>query len=364
MNDLKLFYLLDATSSEVIFRVEKNIRLPLVLKINEAMKQLFEKKMTALFLVIMLWVLAAGIATFVNNKSVHENNRLLQHTHEVRFQTESIFSLIQDMVLSSRGFVITGDSVFLNPFNNANKKLADEQAKLGELFSNNEEQKKELNNLNELINKRIEYSVETIQLRKNQGFDSAQQLVATRKGKFYLDEIRTAIEKIQAAENKTLENRMAEIHSSNKNFNLSFYALIGSILFMVIFVALSIRADLKFRTEAEEKLKEFKHFFDSSNDLLCIANVDGYFEIMNPAFEKLLGYTKKEMTENKFLNYVHPDDIESTLMEVEKLKSGALTIGFLNRYRKKDGTYILLNWSSTPDSFTGKLYAVARVVKD
>ncbi len=326
------------------------------------MKQLFEKKMTALFLVIMLWVIAAGIATFVNNKSVKENNRMLQHTHEVRFQTETIFSLIQDIVLSSRGYVITGDSVFLKPFYNARIKMIDEQASLKDLFSKNDNENKELKTLNELINKRIDYSIETIQLRKDSGFNAAQQLVATRNGKFYLDEIRSAIETIQAEENRILESRMERIHTSNRNFNLSFYALIGSILFMVVFVALSIRDDLKFRSEAEVKLKEYKHFFDSSNDLLCIANVDGYFEIINPAFEKLLGYKSDEMTENQFLNYVHPDDIDLTLTEIEKLKGGALTIGFLNRYRKKDGTYVLLNWNSTPDSFTGKLYAVARVV--
>ncbi len=328
------------------------------------MKQLFENKMTALFLVIMLWVIAAGIATFVNNKSVQENNRLLQHTQQVRFQTETIFSLIQDIVLSSRGYVITGDTIFLNPFYNANKKMISEQEKLGDLLNQNNDENKELNALSELINKRIEYSIETIQIRKDSGFNAAQQLVASRKGKFYLDEIRSTIEKIQAEENSKLESRMERIHISNTNFNLSFYALIGSILFLVVFVAISIRSDLKFRVKTEEQLREYKHFFENSNDLLCIANVEGYFLIINSSFEKLLGYSKKELLENQFLNFVHPDDIETTLKEIEKLKGGALTVGFVNRYRKKDGTYILLNWNSTPDSFTGKLYAVARVVNE
>lgn len=69
------------------------------------------------------------------------------------------------------------------------------------------------------------------------------------------------------------------------------------------------------------QLEEYKYFFINSHDFACIANMEGYFLTINPQFEKVLGYSKKELLENQFLQFIHPEDIASTLKEVEKLKS-------------------------------------------
>ena len=122
--------------------------------------------------------------------------------------------------------------------------------------------------------------------------------------------------------------------------------------------------DITDRIHAEEKLKEFEHFFNNSNDFSCIANKDGYFEVLNPSFEKVLGYSQKELSVNPFINFVHPDDISGTLQEYEKLKSGTPVIHFFNRYRKKDGSYLWFDWYATPNPASGKLYCIARDITD
>ncbi|WP_169303277.1 PAS domain S-box protein [Pedobacter cryophilus] len=126
----------------------------------------------------------------------------------------------------------------------------------------------------------------------------------------------------------------------------------------------AIIEDITETKKAKEKLKEYQHFFNNSYDLSCIANVQGYFEILNPNFEKVLGYSEKELLEKQFFNFVHPDDLDSTLQEIEKLKSGAVTVNFMNRFRKKDGGYLWLDWNSTPDPATGKIYAIARNITE
>lgn len=108
----------------------------------------------------------------------------------------------------------------------------------------------------------------------------------------------------------------------------------------------------------------FEYFFENSQDLCCIANFDGYFEIINPNFEKKLGYSKKELLENKFFNFIHPDDIDSTKKELEKLKTGSVTINFVNRYRKKDGLYLWFEWSASPDTGNREVYAIARDITE
>ncbi|MGB0888154.1 MAG: ATP-binding protein, partial [Vicingaceae bacterium] len=114
----------------------------------------------------------------------------------------------------------------------------------------------------------------------------------------------------------------------------------------------------------DENYKRYKKFFDLSLDLLCIANVDGYFTLVNPAFSETLGWTVEEMISKPFLDFVHPDDVNSTIKEVEKLKDGIPTTSFINRYRTKSGEYVWMKWVSTPDQRTGELFAVAHNITD
>ncbi len=107
---------------------------------------------------------------------------------------------------------------------------------------------------------------------------------------------------------------------------------------------------------------DVEKFFGLSLDLLCIAGTDGCFKKVNPAFEQTLGWSEEELLSRPFYDYVHPDDLEATKNEVEKLAQGIPTIRFENRYRCADGTYKHLRWTSQPETESGLLYAIARDV--
>jgi PAS domain S-box-containing protein len=117
---------------------------------------------------------------------------------------------------------------------------------------------------------------------------------------------------------------------------------------------------LQMGASGENDLIEYKHFFLNSFDLTCIANMQGHFEALNPNWEKLLGYSQRELIQNQFFSFIHPDDIDATRAELAKLKSGSLTINFVNRYKKKDNGYLWFEWNATPIPETGKIYAIAR----
>jgi PAS domain S-box-containing protein len=98
---------------------------------------------------------------------------------------------------------------------------------------------------------------------------------------------------------------------------------------------------------AAEAQRDFERFFNLIPDLACIVSTDGYFKKVNPAWETTLGYTQDEVLSTPMLDFIHPDDLERTLSEVAKQSASYRTKHFINRYRCKDGSYRLLDWTTT-----------------
>ncbi|AMY09392.1 Signal transduction histidine-protein kinase BarA [Luteitalea pratensis] len=115
------------------------------------------------------------------------------------------------------------------------------------------------------------------------------------------------------------------------------------------------------RKRAEEELDRF---FALSRDLLCIANFDGYFVRLNPAWERTLGMPREELLAKPWLDFVHPDDREATIGARSTIVNDTELTVFENRYRCADGTYKWLQWNAVAHSDLGLIHAVARDVTD
>jgi PAS domain S-box-containing protein len=114
--------------------------------------------------------------------------------------------------------------------------------------------------------------------------------------------------------------------------------------------------ELKLRTE------ELESFFDCAIDLLCIANTDGYFLRLNKEWEKVLGYSLAELENKRFLEFVHPDDVQATLETMSHLAQQNDIVNFTNRYCCKNGDYKWIEWKSFPKG--DKIYAAARDITE
>lgn len=106
---------------------------------------------------------------------------------------------------------------------------------------------------------------------------------------------------------------------------------------------------------------DLRRFFELSLDLCCIAGTDTFFRVVNPAFQRILGYTTEELLTVSFIKLIHPDHRESTLAEIGKLAQGESTVQFENLYRCRDGSWKWLSWSCpAADPATGLLYPIGR----
>ncbi len=90
--------------------------------------------------------------------------------------------------------------------------------------------------------------------------------------------------------------------------------------------------------------RERDAYLENSSAIHVVANVEGKYIQANPALQKLVGLSEKQIQQQNFLDFVHPDDVAETQSEFEKILSGHNTIGFENRYRCWDGSYRWLHW--------------------
>ncbi|HET9369470.1 MAG TPA: response regulator [Vicinamibacterales bacterium] len=115
------------------------------------------------------------------------------------------------------------------------------------------------------------------------------------------------------------------------------------------------------RRRAQEELDRF---FQLSIDMLCIVGFDGYFKRVNPAWQRILGYTQEELLSRPYLDFVHPDDRSATVAGAEHLSEGKELLHFENRYLHKDGTMRWLLWTAAPIADQQVIYGAARDITE
>src|ERR1039457_7097261 len=103
--------------------------------------------------------------------------------------------------------------------------------------------------------------------------------------------------------------------------------------------------------------------FEMTSDLLATVSLDGRFTLLNPAWERVLGWTLQELQAQPMQEFMHPDDVEQTLaLMLAGSQHPAHLENFTNRYRHRDGSWRWLLWSARCDGDTW--YAAAKDLTD
>jgi len=110
----------------------------------------------------------------------------------------------------------------------------------------------------------------------------------------------------------------------------------------------------------EEKTRERDRIWNVSQDLLVVADRDGVWQTVNPAWTRTLGWSEAELLDRTSEWLEHPDDNGLTQAQVRKLATTGTTVRFESRFRHKDGSYRWLSWTGVSDQ--DRNYAVARDV--
>lgn len=183
---------------------------------------------------------------------VEETAALVARTHEVQANLNRLVSLALEVAVGARAFALTGEPMFLKPFE-ANLEAVAEQQRSVEQLILSDEQKANLSTLESLIARRIAASRRVVELRQNAGFEAARQLVASGEGEALMDAVRAQLVRMDVTDQTLLGQRAAAARrEANAAARLSLsVAGLGAALFIAMF-ALALRENrLRQRTQVQ-----------------------------------------------------------------------------------------------------------------
>jgi methyl-accepting chemotaxis protein len=156
-------------------------------------------------LVLAGFVAAALILVFVGWECHRDTVRVAEaaearkSSYEVREMLDKTMLRLVDAETGQRGYLLTGDEAYLEPYREAIRSLDEVMGNLKKLTSDNPNQQKHIQALQPLIEKKLAELQQTIELRKKEGLAGANQVVLGGQGKYWMDQIRTVLEEMVSA---------------------------------------------------------------------------------------------------------------------------------------------------------------------
>jgi PAS domain S-box-containing protein len=169
-----------------------------------------ETKFAVAFVLGLLIVGAVGIQSYLGIQRLTDTNRGVIHTHEVLEKLEQVLSALKDAETGQRGFVLTGEERYLDPYTRAAGEIQKDIDSVESLTKDNPEQQKSLQQLQKLSRDKLDELQGTVMLRRETGMEAALPVIRSDRGKRIMDDIRILVAQMERRERQLLD---AQNHS-------------------------------------------------------------------------------------------------------------------------------------------------------
>lgn len=169
---------------------------------------------------------------------------------------ERVLSTVKDAETGQRGYLLTGQTSYLEPYNSAVKAIKPQIEELKQLAGADPDQQQQLTVLEPLIDQKMAELKETVDLRKNKGFNAAAPVVLTHRGQQLMDQIRKTIYQMQEEKNEQLQTWLKARDEAAFRGQLTFSAGIVLNLFAFYLVYRAIKREVTERRQAEASLRQ------------------------------------------------------------------------------------------------------------
>lgn len=170
----------------------------------------FGRKIAAGFALSFVLLIVIGAVSYRSLNKLTSTSEWVAHTHEALEHIAGVFSLLKDAETGQRGFVITGDETFLEPYQTSSGEILNVVKELRELTADNPNQQKRLDAAEPLIAAKLAELKQTIDLRRAGNLDETVKIVRAGEGKRLMDELRRILDQMDNEERELLKQRAEE----------------------------------------------------------------------------------------------------------------------------------------------------------
>lgn len=288
---------------------------------------------------------------------MQQANQWVEHTLTVNTQLEVVGSLIKDAETGQRGYLLTGQQRYLQPYQTALLQLPEALKMLGDMTSDNPEQVRSLEKLQQLIGSKLRELKTTIDLYDQGHAEAARAIVQSNLGKNDMDEIRMVLARMDATERILLNRREQSLRGVE--FRERAALLLGlfiSLLAVIAFGWALYRIELV-RERATAAIVESEEWLSTTlasiGDAVIATDATGSVRFLNRVAQDLTQYSQSA-AQGQPLRKVFPIFNELTRAEAESpvekaIRTGAV-VGLANHtvLVRPDGSEIAIDDSAAP----------------
>src|SRR6266436_5513520 len=250
------------------------------------------------FGIAMAILVFVGWQSYRNTARFAEASEWRKHTYEVLRNLDETVARLVDAETGQRGYLLTGDEAYFEPYSAAIKNIDQTIGNLKSLTSDNANQQKRIQILGPLVEQKLAELQQTIDLRKNKGHTAANRVVLEGSGKQAMDQIRAVVAEMTNEEEDLLRLRTQNANESVKRTSRTILAgTLVSISLLVLCFGL-LNRELSERKRAQEALSKSEKWFSTTlssiGDAVIAAGMNGAVTFLNPVAQSLTGWTLEE----------------------------------------------------------------------
>ncbi len=326
------------------------------------------------FLLTLAALVVGAVLGRANTLRLIENDLFLSSAHTRAAELESLLSTLKDAETGQRGYLLTDDASYLEPYLNATERIWSDVARLHAAAADEPEQQARFLALEQKIAKKLEELEKTITLARNGNRPAAFQDVRENTGKELMDGMRGDVLALQEVEREVLRKRTADSEATAR-LTIRSNMIVSSIgIALLLGVFYLSRRNLRMRQSALdatfEQQERLRVTLASIGDAVIATDVDGRVTFLNAVAELLTGW-KPEDARGQPLESVFRIVNEKSLEPAENPAKKALregrVVGLANHTAlvQRDGSRIAIDDSAAPirDS-GGQIVGVVLVFHD